>query len=341
QRTQRLRFGPLVYTLPLHHPVRVAEEMCMLDELSGGRFELGVGRGISPIETAYYGVNPDNRQKMYLEALQILHQALTGRTLTFHGEFYHYADVPIELEPFQKPHPPFWAGAGTPDGAEAAGRNGFHLVANALTSQIRTMTDRYRAAFKAAHTPMLGLARFVIMGETDAEALTIARRAYPLWHRHFHHLFHMHGTSPAGGERPPHFDQIKDGGRGGPARHCDAHDQGAHGGGRHQLFRRAVRLRRSHALRGAAHRRSVHARGDAGAQRRVMHATKPSAARLRRRGGMRERRETISASLRSAPMTRDRRCILSHAPSAVFGCVAPRSLPHCTIGAFKRNKRVQ
>jgi alkanesulfonate monooxygenase SsuD/methylene tetrahydromethanopterin reductase-like flavin-dependent oxidoreductase (luciferase family) len=58
------------------------------------------------------------------------------------------------------------------------------------------------------------LARFVITGETDAEALTIARRAYPLWHRHFHHLFRMHGTSPAGGDRPPHFDQIKDGGRG-------------------------------------------------------------------------------------------------------------------------------
>src|SRR6266567_3609034 len=152
QRTRRLRFGPLVYTLPLHHPLRVVEEICMLDQLSAGRFELGVGRGISPIETAYYGVNPDNRQKMYLEALQILRQALTGRTLTCHGEFYHYADVPIELEPFQKPHPPFWAGAGTPDGAEAAGRNGFHLVANALTSQIRTMTDRYRAAFKAAHT---------------------------------------------------------------------------------------------------------------------------------------------------------------------------------------------
>jgi len=214
QRTQRLRFGPLVYTLPLHHPLRVVEEICMLDQLSGGRFELGVGRGISPIETAYYGVKPDDRQKMYLEALQILRQALTERTLTFHGEFYHYTDVPMELEPFQKPHPPFWAGAGTPDGAEAAGRSGFHLVANALTSQIRTMTDRYRAAFKASHSPMLGLARFVIMGETDAQALAIARRAYPLWHRHFHHLFHMHGTTPAGGERPPHFDQIKDGGRG-------------------------------------------------------------------------------------------------------------------------------
>jgi alkanesulfonate monooxygenase SsuD/methylene tetrahydromethanopterin reductase-like flavin-dependent oxidoreductase (luciferase family) len=186
----------------------------MLDQLSEGRFELGVGRGISPIETAYYGVNPDHRQKMYLEALAIVRQALTSRTVTFRGEFYDYADVPVEIEPFQKPHPPFWAGVGTPDGGESAGRNGFNMVANTLTPQVRAITDRYRAAFTATHTPLLGLARFVIMGETDDEALAIARRAYPLWHRHFHHLFRQHGTSPAGGDRPPHFDQIKDGGRG-------------------------------------------------------------------------------------------------------------------------------
>jgi alkanesulfonate monooxygenase SsuD/methylene tetrahydromethanopterin reductase-like flavin-dependent oxidoreductase (luciferase family) len=122
-----------------------------------------------------------------------------------------------KLAPFQKPHPPFWAGAGSPDGGEAAGRGGFNLVANALTNQVRTITDRYRAAFEAAHhkdTPLLGLARFVIMDDTDEAALTIARRAYPLWHRHFHHLFRMHGIAPHSGERPPHFDQIKDGGRG-------------------------------------------------------------------------------------------------------------------------------
>src|SRR5262245_8179118 len=214
QRTHKLRFGPLVYTLPLHHPLRVVEEICMLDQMSGGRLDLGVGRGISPIETAYFGVNPENRQKMYLEALQIVQQALTAKTLTFHGAFYDYADVPIELEPLQKPHPPFWAGAGTPDGGTTAGRLGFNLVANSLTPEVRTITDRYRAAFTGTHTPLLGLARFVIMGDTDEQALTIARRAYPLWHRHFHHLFRMHGTSPAGGNRPPQFDQIKDGGRG-------------------------------------------------------------------------------------------------------------------------------
>ena len=214
QRTQKLRFGPLVYTLPLHHPLRLVEEICMLDQLSKGRFELGVGRGISPIETAYYGVDPAHRQKIYLETLQILRQALTSRTLTFHGEFYDYDDIPMELEPFQKPHPPFWSGVGTPDGGESAGRIGFNMVANAPTAEVRAITDRYRAAFAGSHRPLLGLARFVIMGETDDEALAIARRAYPLWHKHFHHLFQLHGTSPAGGDRPPQFDQIKDGGRG-------------------------------------------------------------------------------------------------------------------------------
>src|ERR1700752_1156123 len=63
ERTERLRFGPLVYTLPLHHPLRVVEEICMLDQMSGGRLELGVGRGISPIESAHYGAKPDDRQK--------------------------------------------------------------------------------------------------------------------------------------------------------------------------------------------------------------------------------------------------------------------------------------
>src|ERR1700676_5713287 len=63
QRTQRLRFGPLVYALPLYHPLRLVEEICMLDQMSCGRFDLGVGRGISPIETAYFGVNPEHRQK--------------------------------------------------------------------------------------------------------------------------------------------------------------------------------------------------------------------------------------------------------------------------------------
>src|ERR1700693_3247854 len=74
QRTKRLRFGPLVYTLPLYHPLRLIDEICMLDQISGGRLELGVGRGISPFELAFFGIDPNAAQAMYVEALDVVRQ---------------------------------------------------------------------------------------------------------------------------------------------------------------------------------------------------------------------------------------------------------------------------
>ena len=106
QRTRRLRFGALVYPLPMYHPLRIAEEICMLDHLSGGRLEVGVGRGVSPHELEHYGLDPAQSQAAYFEAFAILIQALTSRTLTFEGKFHSFRDVPIEIEPLQRPHPP-------------------------------------------------------------------------------------------------------------------------------------------------------------------------------------------------------------------------------------------
>ena len=65
QRTKRLRFGPLVYTLALYHPLRVAEEICMLDQMSRGRYLVGVGKGVSPIEIGYYGVDTAKAEKIF------------------------------------------------------------------------------------------------------------------------------------------------------------------------------------------------------------------------------------------------------------------------------------
>src|SRR5690242_14614577 len=76
QRTKRLRFGPLVYTLSLHHPLRVVEEICMLDQMSGGRLEVGVGRGISPYEVSYYGVDPALGPERFAEAMQVIMKGL-------------------------------------------------------------------------------------------------------------------------------------------------------------------------------------------------------------------------------------------------------------------------
>src|SRR3954451_19825090 len=77
QRTRRLRFGPMVYALPLYHPLRMIEEICMLDQMSHGRLDIGFGRGSSPTEISYYGQDPDLAQAMYAEALEILVKGLT------------------------------------------------------------------------------------------------------------------------------------------------------------------------------------------------------------------------------------------------------------------------
>ena len=219
QRTTLLRFGPLVYLLPLYHPLRLIEEICMLDQMSGGRFELGVGRGISPIEVGFYGVDPDQRVPLYAEALAVLRAGLTSKVLDFAGAHYRYHDGPMELETLQKPHPPIWLGVQTPESAERAGRDGFNFIAVTSAGDIRVLVERYRAGWTAAgHSgaprTRQGLGRFVIMAETDEEALTVARRTYPKWHANFNYLFRKHGKAPHFGERPPEFDQIKDGGRG-------------------------------------------------------------------------------------------------------------------------------
>ena len=130
QRTKRLRFGTFVYALPVHHPLRVLEEICMLDHLSGGRLEIGFGRGSVPYEIAYYGQNAEERQQIYAERLELILKAFTVKTLTWDGKYDQFKDVPMEIEPLQKPHPPLWYGAHSPDSAERAARKGLHMVTN-------------------------------------------------------------------------------------------------------------------------------------------------------------------------------------------------------------------
>lgn len=194
QRTRRLRFGPLVYTLPLYHPLRLADEICTLDHLSGGRLDLGVGRGVSPLEVACFGVDPQKSQAMYLEAYQVLMQALASRSVDFEGEFYRFRDTPVVLEPVQKPHPPLWYGVFSPQSAEWPVRNGVNVVTNIPASGVRAITDYYRAEWvklgnDPARIPLLGMNRHVVIADSDREAMDIGRRAYRRWFQNFSHLW--------------------------------------------------------------------------------------------------------------------------------------------------------
>ena len=219
QRTRRLRFGPLVYALPLYHPLRLIEEICMLDQMSGGRLDIGFGRGSSPIELAVYGQDPEEAQRIYTEGLDLVLQGLTRKTLDFAGEFFNFTDVPMELEPLQKPHPPLWYGVHSPESAERAARRGLNIVSLDPAAPTRTFTDRFREVWEEVHgnggaaLPRIGLGRFVVVAGDDAEALRIARRAYPVWHRSFNHLFRLRGSSPRH-QRPPDFDGVLASGQG-------------------------------------------------------------------------------------------------------------------------------
>lgn len=190
QRTRTLRFGPLVYLLPMYHPVRLIDEICMLDQMSGGRFMLGVGRGISPVEIRLWGIDPDIAPAMYQEALEVILQGLATRELSFQGKYYQFDRMPLELEPVQRPHPPLWYGVARPEAVDWCAEHKVNIVTNLPAGPMRAVTDRYRAVWAARGNPpetlpkMAGT-RHVVIADTDAQALDIARRGYPKWRQSF------------------------------------------------------------------------------------------------------------------------------------------------------------
>jgi alkanesulfonate monooxygenase SsuD/methylene tetrahydromethanopterin reductase-like flavin-dependent oxidoreductase (luciferase family) len=220
QRTNRLRFGTFVYALPVHHPLRVFEEICMLDHMSGGRLEIGFGRGSVPFEISYYGQNAEERQEIYAERLELILKAFTVKRLTWNGRYDQFVNVPMELGPYQKPHPPLWYGAHSPDSAERAARKGLNIVTNDMPGNTRAIVDRYRQIWSEAQgskngtltgkaaLPKMGMVRFIVVADSDTEAMHIARRAYLRWRASFVYLSEMNGRQMQSPLRADSFDTL-------------------------------------------------------------------------------------------------------------------------------------
>lgn len=198
QRTTRLRFGPMVYLLPLYHPIRLAEEIAMLDHLSGGRLEVGVGRGRSPIELMLYGRDAATAQDVFEEAFEVMRRSFSDERINFSGSHFTFENVPIEMRPLQQPHPPFWYGIGTPDSAAQVGAKGFHGITLAKPTVAADVVEHFFAAAEAGgwHDRLMGICRFIVVGETDREAKELAARAYPVWHESFFELFRRYNQKP-------------------------------------------------------------------------------------------------------------------------------------------------
>jgi natural product biosynthesis luciferase-like monooxygenase protein len=152
--TRRIHVGAAVTVLPLHHPLRVAEEYAMLDVLSNGRVELGLGRGFMPHEFRPFGVDFDTRQGPFAEGLEVVRRAWTKDEFSYAGQHYNIDKFSLYPRPLQAPHPPMWmAAALSQQSFETAGRLGFNLLINPYTrtrEEVGRGLDWYKEAYASA-----------------------------------------------------------------------------------------------------------------------------------------------------------------------------------------------
>jgi natural product biosynthesis luciferase-like monooxygenase protein len=176
--TRRIRLGTGVVVLPLHHPVRVAEEFALLDILSNGRVELGVGRGYQPSEFRGYAVDQTRSRELFDESLEVILRAWRNERLSFEGRHYRFEDVEVRPRPLQQPHPPVWMAALSEESFEKAGRHGLNLLFSPVFGgSLQAAADqfkRYRDALeKAGYDPAtreVGALVMVYAGRTQEQA---------------------------------------------------------------------------------------------------------------------------------------------------------------------------
>lgn len=153
QRTTRIRLGTAVLLLPLQHPLRTAEEAAVVDLLSQGRLELGVGRGMIAIHFQGFNVAREESRDRFEEALTIIKHAWTQETVQFDGKYFHVPETAVVPKPLQKPHPPLRIAANSPETAVFAGEHGYPVfVASPINpgAKLAEQVGRYRQVFRTA-----------------------------------------------------------------------------------------------------------------------------------------------------------------------------------------------
>jgi alkanesulfonate monooxygenase SsuD/methylene tetrahydromethanopterin reductase-like flavin-dependent oxidoreductase (luciferase family) len=174
--TKNIRFAPLVLIATLYNPLRLASEICMLDHLTHGRFEIGTGRGVSGVELGFFNVKEPEAAAIYGEAMEVLMAALTQDVVDYHGKYFDFANVPIELKPLQQPHPPMWYATNAAESAARAARKNMNVVNLLGAQEARAIVSAYKDAWNSAYAgknmkmPKTGIARNLYVGETDRQA---------------------------------------------------------------------------------------------------------------------------------------------------------------------------
>ena len=194
-RTRRVRIGLAAAILPFHHPLRLAEQLALVDVISGGRLDVGVGRGNRPAEFRGYNVPQHENRDRFEEAVDIITQAWTEPRFTYRGRFFTVVDAQVQPKPLQRPHPPLYQVCGSKESMEGTAARGWPMLNSVLRGnaeqQILTNRDAYVTALRKTgrsddDVRMLlqnwGISRQIYVAPTDAQAQAEAKDA-ELWYQ--------------------------------------------------------------------------------------------------------------------------------------------------------------
>jgi alkanesulfonate monooxygenase SsuD/methylene tetrahydromethanopterin reductase-like flavin-dependent oxidoreductase (luciferase family) len=210
QATRAIRLGHAVIPLPLHHPVHVAERVATLDILSGGRLEVGVGRGFSPREYEVFGARMEASRELADEALAILRASFTREPVTHHGRHWRLEALDILPHVVQRPHPPLWTAAVSPQTYTWAAERGLGVLAGPFKPWFMVKQDigRYRAAWRHATAPRIGMTVGVLCLADGARARALAQPAFTWFYRELYKT-----TLPVLEKLYPSYEEIHEMGR--------------------------------------------------------------------------------------------------------------------------------
>jgi len=184
-KTTTLRVGTAVIVVPLHHPLVIAEEIATLDLLSGGRVDIGFGRGYQNYEFERFGLDLEQAKNRWDESLDIILSALKGTAFSYDGKHYKVPDTVVFPQPRQAPHPPIWIVAQSPYALEAAVRRGFDVLTGGFgvtvdhLATFGKMFEEVVAKVKPPKKPRVGVQRAIYVAVNDADARDAAEHA--LW----------------------------------------------------------------------------------------------------------------------------------------------------------------
>jgi probable F420-dependent oxidoreductase len=174
--TDRIRLGTAVVVLPWHNPVLVAEQAATLDLLSNGRFDFGVGKGYRDSEFAGFCIAPDEATERFDEAMEVIRAAWSGaERFSHHGKRWHFENVVVEPAPVQRPHPPFWLGAGSDESIRKAAREGYNLLLDQIATidttiaRVATFREECARIGRDYHPAMVGATRGLHIARSAAE----------------------------------------------------------------------------------------------------------------------------------------------------------------------------